>query len=296
MRLFFFLLTKKMDGICAIDLDTILPCLFVSKIKNVVRIYDAHEYFTELKEVHTRPFVKKIWTAIEKFTVPKFDYGYTVSDGLAKEFWKKYKKNYEVIKNMPLLKNLNETIKTEKYLLYQGTVNEARGFEFLIPAMKDINYKLIICGDGNFMKKLKDLIYKNEVSEKIELRGMLPPGELLAITQTATLGINLIEENGLNQTLSLANKFFDYIQSGLPQISMNFPEYARINSTYRAAVLIDKLDANVISTTINSMLKDDVLLEDLHQNCLQARKVFNWQNEEKKLLDFYNQLFNSPVY
>src|ERR1043165_8632147 len=82
LRLFFFLLTQKMDGICAIDLDTILPCLFISKLKAVPRIYDAHEYFTELKEVRTRPAVKKFWTGIERFAVPKFQCGYTVSEGL----------------------------------------------------------------------------------------------------------------------------------------------------------------------------------------------------------------------
>lgn len=295
LRLFFFLLTKKMDGICAIDLDTILPCFFVSKFKNIVRIYDAHEYFTELKEVRTRPLIKRIWTAIEKFAVPKFDNGYTVSEGLAEEFRKNYQRNYGIIKNMPLLKNLSKTIQAEKYLLYQGAVNEARGFEFLIPAMKNINHKLIICGDGNFMGKLKELIVANKVSEKIELKGMLPPDDLLPITQNAVLGINLIEEKGLNQTYSLANKFFDYIQAGLPQISMNFPEYAKINSEHKVAVLIDKPDASVISTTINSMLNNDALLEELHQNCLRAREVYNWQKEEEKLLNFYKKLFNPFV-
>src|SRR5687768_9258009 len=35
IRLFFFLLSKKMDGVCAIDLDTIMPCLLTSYIKGV---------------------------------------------------------------------------------------------------------------------------------------------------------------------------------------------------------------------------------------------------------------------
>src|SRR5690349_15933931 len=34
IRLFFFLLLKKFDIVCGIDLDTILPCYFISKIKN----------------------------------------------------------------------------------------------------------------------------------------------------------------------------------------------------------------------------------------------------------------------
>jgi hypothetical protein len=40
----------------------------------------------------------------------------------------------------------------------------------------------------------------------------------------------------------LANKFFDYIQAGIPQVTMNFPEYAAINREYEVAVLIDDLE------------------------------------------------------
>ena len=82
-RLFIYLLFRRMDGICAIDLDTILPCLLISKFKKIRRIYDAHEYFTEMKEVRTRPWIKRMWTWIEKACVPRFQWGYTVSGGLA---------------------------------------------------------------------------------------------------------------------------------------------------------------------------------------------------------------------
>ena len=92
-----------MDAVCAIDLDTILPCLFVSKLKSIHRIYDAHEYFTELKEVRTRPRIKKIWAWVERFCVPQFQAGYTVSEGLRNEFKKRYNRDYIVIRNMPLL-------------------------------------------------------------------------------------------------------------------------------------------------------------------------------------------------
>jgi len=43
IRLFFYLLRKRMDAVCAIDLDTILPCLYISKLKKIPRVYDAHE-------------------------------------------------------------------------------------------------------------------------------------------------------------------------------------------------------------------------------------------------------------
>jgi len=291
LRLFFFLLGKRMDGICAIDLDTILPCFFVSKLKGVKRIYDAHEYFTELKEVRTRSVVKRFWLSVEKFSVPKFNLGYTVSEGLANAFKEIYGKNYLVIRNLPKRLPFQPVTLREKVIVYQGAVNEARGFEHLIPAMKAVPYKLVICGDGNFMMQLKKLIKENDVVLNVELTGMLLPAELKQVAQKARLGICLAEKEGINQFHALPNKFLEYMHAGLPQIAMNFPEYQKINKEYPVAVLIDDLSPEKIADTINKVMEDDNLLSKLSKNALIAREIFCWQEEEKKLVQFYQEIF-----
>lgn len=292
-RLFLFLLFRKMNGICAIDLDTIIPCLLVSKMKRIPRFYDAHEYFTEMKEVRERNLVKKVWASIERYAIPKFEYSYTVSSGLANEFNKKYRKSFAVIRNLPNYKLLSANIEKEDYLFYGGAVNEARGFEYLIPAMRHVPYKLIICGDGNFMNRLKDLIKEHGVQERVEIRGMAKPDELYFIAQKALLGFNLVEKEGLNQYYSLANKFFDYIQAGLPQITMNFPEYSFVNHEYEVAILLDELSVQNLADTIVRTLNDSVLLDKLHKNTLKARDIYCWEKEEVKLINFYSQIFKS---
>ena len=281
-----------MNGICAIDLDTILPCYFISVVKKIPRIYDAHEYFTEMKEVRSRWFVKSFWTFIEKFAVPRFEHGYTVGDRLAEVFNNKYHRKFISIKNFPVLISNSKVWSSASYLFYGGAVNEARGFEYLIPAMRTIEHKLIIAGDGNFMGKLKVLIEQNHVAQKIEIKGMLPPAELRNYAEKATLGIALAEKEGLNQFLALPNKFLDYIHAGLPQITMDFPEYKAINNQFKVAILIDDLSPEKISEVINQTMKDRQLLEEMHRNALRAREVYNWQSEEKTLIHYYNQIFN----
>lgn len=291
MRLLAFLWRKKMDAVCAIDLDTILPCLAISVLKKITRIYDAHELFTEMKEVRSRPFVHRFWLAVERFAVPKFRLGYTVGNALAGEFKIRYGVQYGVIRNMPLLQPQPEDATPRTYLLYQGAVNEARGFEYLIPAMKELPYKLVICGDGNFMPQLKLLINKYGVTDKIILKGMLPPHELQQYNRRAILGINLVEKEGLNQYLSLANKFFDYIHAGLPQITMNYPEYSYLNKQYNVAVLINDLNVSTITSAVQSLVNNRQLHAALRFNCNKAKLELNWQAEEKKLLSFYKQIF-----
>ncbi|MER3464868.1 MAG: group 1 glycosyl transferase [Chitinophagaceae bacterium] len=290
LRLFFYLLFQRMDAICAIDLDTILPCLLISKIKSIPRIYDAHEYFTEMKELRTRPKVQRFWKSIERFALPKFDLGYTVSDSLAEQFKIHYKRNYKTIRNLPVLKPIQLPERKQKFLLFQGAVNEARGFEYLIPAMKNIPYQLVICGDGNFMQQLKVLIKENGVEDKVELKGMMTPEELRAIAPLATLGLGLAEKEGLNQYYALPNKFTEYMHAGLPQLAMDYPEYQKINIQYFVAVLLNRLDVSLVADTINKIMEDDTLLQQMHENALKARTIFCWQQEEKKLIHFYQTI------
>ncbi len=292
-RLFLYLIFKKMDAICAIDLDTIIPCLNISRLKKIPRIYDAHELFTGLKEVIERPKVKRIWENVEKKTVPKYPYGYTVSESIAEVFYKKYNVSYKAIRNIPLLKPLSVIPNTNKFILYQGAVNIGRGFEFLIPAMQWVDMKLIICGDGNYMPALKKLIVEYKLEEKIELKGMMEPEELNLFSQSAYIGIATPESTGLNQLLALPNKFFDYLHAGLPQINVNYPEYENLNKKYEVAILLEDLSPKNIATTINNLITDDVLYNKLKDNCMKAREELNWQNEEKKLLSFYQSLLNN---
>lgn len=291
IRLFFYLLFKKADGICAIDLDTILPCYLVSRLKGIKRVYDAHEYFSQQKEIISRPGIYKLWYWVERKMIPRFKNGYTVSQSIAEAFHKKYGVNYEVIRNMPLLKESRTIPPKENIILYQGAVNEARGLENLIPAMKQINMPLHIYGDGNFLIQAKALTLANNLNEKVLFVGKVSPAELESITAKAMIGINLVENNGLNQFYSLANKFFDYIHHGIPQVTMNFPEYKRVNDDYEVAMLIDYADEKSIVHAIQTLLNDKEVYDRLQQNCIAAREKYNWQLEEKVLIQFYKNIF-----
>ncbi|WP_462244664.1 glycosyltransferase [Ferruginibacter sp.] len=290
IRLFFYLLVKKMDCIGAIDLDTILPGYFISTIKKVKRVYDAHELFCEMKEIATRPAIYKAWKKIERYTVPKFTNGYTVNQPIADEFKKMYGVNYEVIRNIALLREINLTEKKEKFILYQGAVNEGRSFETLIPAMKQVNCTLIICGDGNFMEQAKSLVTENNLQDKVIFKGKVKPDELRAITQQAYIGVTLFDDAGLSNYYSLANRFFDYLHAGIPQLCVNYPVYKEINDKYHIAALTDDISEKNIAAVLNNLLANEVEYKKLQQNCLTARQELNWQQEEKKLIQFYKNL------
>lgn len=287
IRLFFYLMFSKSNILCCIDLDTILPVYYASVLKNKIRVYDAHEYFSQQKEIITRPKIYKVWHFIERHFVPKFRNGYTVAESISEEFKKLYGVNYEVIRNVPWLKPFIQSEIKTKNILYQGSVNEARGFEFVIPAMKQVEATLEIYGDGNFLEQTRQLIDENRLEQKVFLQGKVAPSALDEVTERSYIGINLVEPLGLNQYYSLANKFFDYIQHGVPQITMDFPEYRRVNDEFEVALLIEKLSVESIANAINELLINEELYRKLQANCMMAREKNNWQLEEEKLKYFY---------
>ncbi len=289
--LLYLLFYKKGDVYCAIDLDTIIPIYYISKFKNAKRVYDAHELFCEMQEIVSRPIIYKFWKGVEKLFVPKFPKGYTIGTMYAKEFNNLYGHNYTIVRNATILKPMvKASEKKEKYILYQGAVNEGRCFETLIPAMVQVNAALIICGHGNAFNMVQNLIVEHGLEQKVFLKGYIEPQELINYTKDAYIGITLFSHQGKSNYLSLANRFFDYMHSNIPQIAMNYPEYALINKQFEIACLIDDTHAESISTAINKLLNNEWYHEHLTTQATLCKQQYCWQEEEKTLLNFYKQL------
>lgn len=289
-NLFFFLLFRKADILCAIDLDTILPVYYVSKIRGLKRVHDAHEIFTDLREVITRPSVHKMWNWIAKHTLPHFPVGYTIGESYAEDFRKRYGVNYGVVRNATILRPVTIPEKKEHFILYQGAVNVGRCFEQLIPAMKHVNARLIICGEGNFYAQAVALAEEHKVTDKVIFKGYVPPAELTSYTIQAYIGITLFEDTSLSNRLSLANRFFDYMHSGVPQLCIKYPEYERVNEQFEISMLIEEASPEQIAAALNKLLTDDGYYSRLQQNCMEARKVYCWQEQAKTLLSTYEGL------
>jgi glycosyltransferase involved in cell wall biosynthesis len=288
LRLFFYLLFKKFDFVTANDLDTVLGVYFSSYFKKTTLVFDAHEYFTEVPELENRNTVKKTWAWIERKFVPKFHKHYTVNNSLAELFEQNLHLNFSVVKNVPYLltSTENEPIKS-KYLLYQGALNKGRGLENMIKAMSKIDLQLKIAGDGDLTQYLKDLVRKEGLEHKVIFLGKIEPKKLPELTKNAFIGINLLENMGLNYYYSLANKFFDYIQAEVPQICVNFPEYQHINQQYKVAVLLENIEVETIVDNINKLLINKELYSELQNNCTKAKQKYCWEKEEEILKEIY---------
>ncbi|RIJ42722.1 glycosyltransferase [Pontibacter oryzae] len=290
LRLYFYLGRRKYDAYCAIDLDTALPVYFRAKSMGKPFVYDAHEYFPEVVEVTDRKVVKAVWVAIESFIVRRTKYAYTVSESIAAIFLEKYNTRFAVVRNVPPLCTFEEPAKAPRTILYQGAVNEGRGLEHLLHAMVGLDAKLLVCGTGDVLPQLQVLAARLNISHKVEFKGQVLPQELLQITRRCQVGVMLLENRGLSYYYSLANKFFDYVHAGVPQLVVDFPEYRQLNQKYNVG-LLTSMDVGEIREKLSLLLTDRALHTTLSHNCELARQELNWQHETQKLVAFYQKLW-----
>lgn len=297
IRLFFFLLFKKVNILVANDLDTLLANYLVSGLRKKKLVYDSHEYFTELPELAGRNYVKKVWTKIEKRILPRIKYSYTVCESIAKIYSEKYSINMHVIRNFPLyIRNLpksrvNISQPNKKIIIYQGSLNLARGLELAIQAMEFIdNAKLVIIGKGDITAELKQLADKAELHNNVVFLERMPYEELMEYTVQADLGISLEENTGLNYYYALPNKLFDYIQARIPVLVSDFPEMARIVNDYGVGLTINTSDPGELASVFKEMLENQDKRRLWKQNLEKAAKVLCWEQEEKKLLEIYSDI------
>jgi len=287
-RLFLKLFFLKKDILLSNDLDTLLPNYLISRVFSKKLVYDSHELFSELPSIQGR-YSQKVWRFLEKWLVPKQTYFYTVSDSIANWFDKKYNVKPLVIKNFPNFNKSPFLESKDKYILYQGALNNGRGLLPLIEAMQTVeNIKLKIVGDGPFKSKIQQKIIQCNVENKVVLLGNLDPEKLLSITQNATLGISLEEDLGLSYKYSLPNKLFDYIQAKTPVVATYLPEIKKVVETYGIGEIIDNHSTKNIAKTINEVLKKEKSFYNV--NLEKASKELVWESQEEKLLSIFNDI------
>ncbi len=295
LQLFFYLIRQSMDAICACDADTIMPGFYAARRKGVKIIFDGHEYFSETSGVQGRKFVKTVWSWVEKRYIPRVDLAYTVSPGLAEIMGDRFHIHFGLVRNLPKKDAADEDTEWpyEKgsFWIYQGYLNKGRGLEEIVRAFSVSGKKLLIAGVGPRESVLKDLIREHGMEDKVEMLGRIEPKKLKSLTSLAFAGLNIVDGEGLSYHYSLANKFFDYLQAGIPQVNSNLPEYKRICERFDCSLFLESNTVEELQKAIEKMEADQQAYAKLQYQARQASKVFNWESEEIELLSLYESLF-----
>lgn len=297
IQLFFYLLFQKADILWSNDLDTLLPNFIISRLKNRKLVYDSHEYFTQSVYKKTSG---KIWEKLENFLFSKLSNVITVSDSIKNVYEKKYKIPVTVIRNVPY-KIIHNTISKKialpsykKILIMQGIgLNENRGAEEAVLAMQYLpdDFNLYFIGTGTIISKLKKMTMDLNLSHKVIFIDVLPYYEMMEYTKQCFLGL-IFEKIDItdHHRFALPNKFFDYINAGIPVLSSKAIEIKLLVEKFEIGDFIENFNPSEIAAKITRIEKNKELYNLWKYNTVKASEELNWENEEKILVNFMHHL------
>jgi len=288
---------KKSDILHCNDLNALPMGVLIKSFfnKKAKIVYDAHEYETQTNGLGGMK--QRVVQFIERRLIKDADAVLTVSNSIAKEYVRLYgiakpalvlnAPSYATVTKQDLFRERFGIQKEQKIFLYQGALNAGRGIETLLEAFKGLAKEsvLILMGYGTLVPRIEEYA---KLFENIYFHEAVSPEVVLEYTSSADFGIATIEDSCLSYRYCLPNKMFEYMMVGIPLVVSALPEMKQVVEVYKVGVVLEENSVEGVQQAIGEAMKLDV--ETLKSNLDEARKIYNWQEQEQVLLKVYNEL------
>ncbi len=289
---------KHSDILHCNDLNALPIGFLVKKFfnKNVKIVYDAHEYETEINGL--TGISKTITKILEKFLIKYADKVITVSDAIANEYVKLYNipkpalvlntPPYKKIEKKDIFRETLQIPKDKTIFLYQGGLSKSRGVVILLDTFKlleDDKSVIVFMGYGPLEEYVKNI---SKEYTNIYFHKAVSPEVLLDYTCSGDFGILFYENSCLNHDYCSPNKMFEYLMAELPVIVSNLSEMKKIVYEYKIGVVAESNSIEGLKNAIENA--QNLNQQEVHENIKNIKKIYNWEAQEKVLLNVYRSL------
>lgn len=300
-QLYRFGLKHRPDVIHANDLDTLPGSTLIARRCRIPLVYDSHELFVEQAPLAKKWKERLAWKMMETVLIRRVDHVITVCDSIADELRQRYDLPRPiVIRNVPLFQpswrttRIHETLNLppeQKIVLYQGGLLRGLGLERLVEIGLYLKSTLLVLiGSGPLEDDLKKIVYEKNLSARVKFIPWVPFRDLAEYTAAADLGLVVFTGHGLNTRYALPNKLFEYLMAGLPVIGSPLPEIERIIRQYDVGHVCGLENLQKLAAKIEEFVNDNNAFQRYRENVRQAARELNWEVEQKKLQDMYQNL------
>ncbi len=292
-----FILKEKFDVVIAHE-SSHLPFLNRLKKKFAFKlIYNAHEY-------HPLEFdSNSAWLAsfgryhfkVYQDNINQVDLLINVCDGIAAKCEEEFGVKSLVIPNAAFYKEIsihhNENFPIK--LIYHGAVMINRKIEEMIKVM-------VILG-ANYTLDIMAVIPETQQSYRVMLEKLAleagnvffkdPVGfdEIIPTINKYDIGLYLLNPKNFNDTMSLPNKLFEYIQGRLALVISPSPEMKKIVDKYQLGLVGDDFSPENLAEKIKQLTREDIL--KFKANAVIAAQYENAATYNAKYLKAVNDLF-----
>lgn len=281
----------------------LIPAGLVLRAIGKTVIYDIHEdlpgtisYKSYIPRWLRQPMAKAV-DFLETRSASCFSALIAATPEIAARF-RSHHPNVRVVHNYPLSYEFEAKADVssipESYVAYVGLrITIARGAKEMVRAMsllpKSLPVKLKLVGNIDSPELLKDLSALPGW-EKTEYVGTQDRVGVASILRGAIAGLVVLHPEP-NYVASHPVKLFEYMCAGVPVVASNFSGFCAIVRDSGCGIVVDPLNEKEIASAIEYLVTHPTEAQEMGEKGRQAvRTRFNWKNEERTLLDVYQDL------
>lgn len=231
----------------------------------------------------------------ENYCIRKADYVITATPYIEKRC-KRLTSTVCCIANYPIINKIsNEScrevagnIVKASQICYCGSLTEDRNISMYVRMMSYINGKLLLAGllDDSYKRELENI----ESWDKVEYLGYLDRAGVNRLYRESDVGLCILK-NLPNTYYSLPIKLFEYMEAGLPIVCSDFPIWRDIVEGNNCGLTVPYNDLESAVKAVQYILDNPMTAFVMGENGRKAvKEKYNWETEEKKLLQIYTYL------
>jgi len=280
----------------------------LSKFTDGKVIFDIFEDFGQ-NTIHYRKWIPYpirqsliySYPLIQEILTKKLDGVITTTDAIAEELFDRGYPNITVVKNFPMAdricidKDISIQRNNDYILSYVGGLTFSRGIMRMLKVIKHLRDRDVDAGlwlIGEFRSKetkreVEKYIARNNISDHIRMFGYIDHERVFDYLSNSDVGLSLLDEKLAENCLP--TKIIEYMYAEIPVVSTKTKTTKKYINNNGIFV---KENPKKASKTIKSLLmRPD--LTDMGMNGKQrVLEEYNWKNEEKKLLQLYENLLD----
>jgi|WetSurMetagenome_2_1015567.scaffolds.fasta_scaffold00656_16 glycosyltransferase involved in cell wall biosynthesis len=300
--LVFVLLRLKARLYEAVDPPALVPARIAAALNRSRYNYFSLEYFQGVDQLAGKPVMRRVWLAIEKIGIARARNAAAVCAAtealLRRDFGLS---RTAVVLNVPnrseyaappdgRLRRRLGLGPDAPLVIYKGEIAENRGLLPLVRAMAPLaGLSFALVGGGEYRETLSAEVARLGMTERVHFLDPVKSDEFVYYLKDADLGQVIHETRGLNMTITLPSKLFDYINAGIPVIASDGPEISRVVRQWKVGWVVSPSSVDDIRAALAEFLAAFPNLSAYKKNCLAAAEQFCWEKEKKAYLDFMEE-------
>jgi len=276
-------------------------------------IYDVHEHYPDavLEKQWIPAGMRRVFSGLfdrlERALAREFD-GVIAADHTIQERFQPSRHHLITVFNFPRRDffegpasgEVEPPFRRPQQLIYVGAISGARGLWVMLEMLEillqqeELDIGLWLIGkfgypaeEKRFRQRLMD---NRQLAERVFSPGIIPYHQVPAYLFRADIGLAPLQPIPKYQK-NIPTKLFEYMAAGLPTVGSDLKPIRRYLEASGSGLVAEAAQPRAHAEKVLQLLRSPELQRTLSENGKQAfRQQYNWDREEKKLLDFYQQL------